>query len=106
MPRHEHRADVMRDNLAGAQALDIREQAADHTLAANPLIGVRAEDLVVTARVLLGEMLSNPAVALRQSMALVAEFGRIATGGSALAPDPKDRRFADPAWKDNAAYRA
>jgi polyhydroxyalkanoate synthase len=93
-------------NLADAQALDIREQAADHTLAANPLVGVRAEDLVAVARVLLGEMLNNPAVALRQSMALVAEFGRIATGGSALTPDPKDRRFADPAWKDNAAYRA
>jgi len=96
----------MRDNLADAQAPDIREQAADHTLAANPLVGVRAEDLVAAARVLLGEMLNNPAAALRQSMALVAEFGRIATGGSALALDPKDRRFADPAWKDNAAYRA
>jgi polyhydroxyalkanoate synthase len=96
----------MRDNLTNAQALDIRELTADHTFAANPLVGVRAEDLVAAARVLLGEMLNNPAVALRQSMALVAEFGRIATGGSALAPDPKDRRFADPAWKDNAAYRA
>src|SRR5215469_2478095 len=106
MPRHEHRADVMRDNLAGAQALDIREQAANHTLAANPLVGVRAEDLIAAARVLLGEMLNNPAIALRQSMALAAEFGRIAIGSSVLAPDPKDRRFADPAWKDNAAYRA
>src|SRR5262249_37567926 len=106
MPRHEHRTSVMIDNLADTQALDTREQAAAHTLAANPLVGVRGEDLVASARVLLGEMLNNPAVALRQSIALVAELGRIAIGGSALAPDPKDRRFTDPAWKDNAAYRA
>jgi polyhydroxyalkanoate synthase len=96
----------MTDNLANAHALDIREQAASHTLAANPLVGVRGEDLVASARLLLGEMLNNPAVALRQSLALCAEFGRIATGGSALAPDPKDRRFADPAWTGNPAYRA
>src|SRR5215472_7890411 len=96
----------MAHDFAQAQELDIREQAAAHTLAANPLVGVRGEDLVASARLLLGEMLNNPAVAMRQSMALVAEFGRIAIGGSALAPDPKDRRFTDPAWKDNAAYRA
>jgi polyhydroxyalkanoate synthase len=96
----------MTDNLVDAQAQDIRERAVAHTLAANPLVGVRGEDLVASARLLLGQMLNNPAVALRQTMALLAEFGRIATGGSTLAPDPKDRRFADPAWKDNAAYRA
>jgi len=96
----------MTDHLAEAPEHDIREQAAAHTLAANPLVGVRSEDLVASARLLLGEMLNNPAVAMRQYVALLAEFGRIATGGSALAPDPKDRRFADPAWKHNAAYRA
>src|SRR5262252_2428522 len=96
----------MTDHLAEAPEHDIREQAAAHTLAANPLVGVRGEDLVASARLLLGEMLNNPAVAMRQSMALVAEFGRIAIGSSVLAPDPKDRRFADSAWKDNAAYRA
>src|SRR5262249_58957683 len=59
-----------------------------------------------SARLLLGEMFNNPALAVRQYVALLAEFGRITTGGSVLAPDPKDRRFADPAWKDNAVYRA
>ena len=37
---------------------------------------------------------------------LLGELGRIATGASELAPDAKDRRFADPAWKESAAYRA
>jgi polyhydroxyalkanoate synthase len=36
----------------------------------------------------------------------LADLGRIAAGGSELAPDAKDRRFADPAWKESAAYRA
>jgi polyhydroxyalkanoate synthase len=96
----------MADDLANAQEYDVRQQAAAYTLAANPLVGVRGEDLVASARLLFREMLNNPAVAVRQSMTLLAEFGRIASGGSALAPDPKDRRFADPAWRDNASYRA
>src|SRR5262245_22379151 len=96
----------MTDLLAEAPEHDIREQAAAHTLAANPLVGVRGEDLVASARLLLAEMLNNPAVAMRPYVMLFAELGRIATGGSALAPDPKDRRFADPTWKNNATYRA
>jgi poly[(R)-3-hydroxyalkanoate] polymerase subunit PhaC len=96
----------MTDNPANPRAQeDICEQAAAHTLAANPLVGIRAEDLVASAWRLLGEMLDNPGVALQQSLALFAELGRIATGSSALAPDPKDRRFADPAWTGNPAYR-
>src|SRR5215467_13315385 len=96
----------MTDHLAEAPELDIREQAAANTLAANPLVGVRGEDLVASARLLLGEMLNQPALAMRQCVALLAEFGRIAIDDSALAPDPKDRNFTDPAWQENAVYRA
>jgi polyhydroxyalkanoate synthase subunit PhaC len=85
---------------------DIREQAAQHTLAANPLVGIRSQDILDSARLLLAQMLNHPAVAARQSLAFLAELGRIATGGSELAPDAKDRRFADPAWTESAAYRA
>ncbi|HEX4238935.1 MAG TPA: alpha/beta fold hydrolase [Xanthobacteraceae bacterium] len=94
----------MANNSADAQ--DIREQAAAHTLAANPLVGVRGEDILNSAHLLLAETLNHPTAAVRQYMALLAELGRIATGSSELAPDPKDRRFADPAWRDNAVYRA
>jgi polyhydroxyalkanoate synthase subunit PhaC len=85
---------------------DIREQAAEHTLAANPLVGVRGQDILDSARLLLGQLVSNPAVAARQYLAFLAELGRIATGGSELAPDAKDRRFADPAWRESVAYRS
>ena len=54
---------------AGAEALDndIREQAAQHTLAANPLVGVRSQDILDSARLLLGQMkCSHPAAAAQQ----------------------------------------
>ena len=85
---------------------DIREQAAQHTLAANPLVGVRGQDILDSARLLLGQILSNPVAAAQQYLTLLAELGRIATGASELAPDAKDRRFADPAWRESVAYRS
>ena len=91
---------------AGVLDNDLREQAAQNTLAANPLVGVRLEDILDSARMLVGQMLSSPGLAAREYLRFVGELGRIATGGSELAPDAKDKRFADPAWKDSAAYRA
>jgi len=85
---------------------DIRNEAAQHTLAANPLVGVRGRDILDSARVLLSQMMSNPGVAARQYLSLLGELGRIATGGSGLAPDAGDKRFADPAWKESVPYRA
>jgi len=83
----------------------VREQATLHTLAANPLVGVRGQDILDSACVLLGQMISNPGIAGQQYLSLLGELGRIVTGGSELAPDAKDKRFADPAWKESFAYR-
>jgi polyhydroxyalkanoate synthase len=85
---------------------DVGDRAAQNTLAANPLVGVRGRDIFDSARALLGHVIGNPGAAAKQYLAFLGELGRIATGGSALAPDPKDKRFADPAWKESAAYRA
>jgi hypothetical protein len=43
---------------------DITEQAAQHTLAANPLVGVRGHDILASAGVLVGQMIKNPGVRL------------------------------------------
>jgi polyhydroxyalkanoate synthase subunit PhaC len=95
----------MANDVPVAAESDIREQAAQHTLAANPLVGVRGQDILDSARLLIGPILSNPIAAAQQYLNLLAELGRIATGASELAPDAKDRRFADPAWKESIAYR-
>ena len=96
----------MANDLSDASARDIPEQAAEHTLAANPLVGVRGQDIFDSARMLVGSMARNPVVAARQFASLLGELSRIAIGGSELVPDAKDKRFADPAWTESAAYRA
>src|SRR5262252_5550622 len=85
---------------------DLREQAAENTLAANPLVGVRLEDILDSAGLLVGQMLSSPGLAAREYLRFLGELGRIAAGGSELAPDAKDKRFADSAWKQSEIYRA
>src|SRR5215831_2390028 len=96
----------MANEAPSAAENDISEQAAQHTLAANPLIGVRGEDILDSTRLLLAHMIRNPVAAAQQYLTFLGELGRIAAGASELAPDAKDRRFADPAWKESLAYRA
>src|SRR6516164_9362630 len=93
-------------HAASTPADDIREHAAEHTLAANPLVGVRGQDILDSAGTLLRRMVASPAVAARQYLAFLGDVTRILTGGSELAPDAKDKRFADPAWRDSFPYRA
>ena len=76
------------------------------TLAANPLVGVRGQDILAAAGMLLAEMARRPSIALQQYFALLGELGRIALGRSELAPAPQDKRFADAAWRESPAYRA
>ena len=85
---------------------ELHEQAAGHTLAANPLVGVRGADLLAAARVVLGHMARSPGVVFRQEVGLLGELARIVAGRSELAPAAHDRRFADPAWKESPGYRA
>jgi polyhydroxyalkanoate synthase subunit PhaC len=91
---------------AEASDHEIREQAAQHTLAANPLVGVRGRDVLDSACVLLAEVMRNPGVAGQLYLSFLGELGRIATGSCELAPDARDKRFADPAWKESVLYRA
>jgi polyhydroxyalkanoate synthase len=101
--RHNNRHDS-RD--AAASEHELRDQAAQHTLAAHLLVGVRGRDILESAGMLADQVMRNPGIAAQQYLGLLAEFGRIASGSSELAPDSKDRRFADPAWKSSAGYRA
>jgi polyhydroxyalkanoate synthase subunit PhaC len=98
MASETHAAETLADH--------IREQTAEHTRAANPLVGVRGQDILDSAGTLLGRVITHPAVAARQYLSFLGELGRILTGGSELVPDAKDKRFADPAWKESFPYRA
>jgi polyhydroxyalkanoate synthase len=54
---------------------------------------------------LAGELAKRPGLIGRQAAKLGAELGQIAVGRSSIAASPRDRRFADPAWKDNPLLR-
>ena len=47
----------------------------------------------------------RPWTVARRSAALAGELGKITVGRSAVAPAPRDRRFADPAWMGNPFLR-
>ncbi|HEY2907112.1 MAG TPA: alpha/beta fold hydrolase [Vicinamibacterales bacterium] len=83
----------------------LAEQAVHHTLALNPLIGVRRKEIVGAAATLMKHLARRPQVASTQYARLMAEGARIAIGSSTLTMPAGDRRFADPAWTGNAMFR-
>jgi polyhydroxyalkanoate synthase len=79
-------------------------EASRNTLAVNPLIGLNRRDVASAAGSLLKAVTRTPRRAASHLSRYVKELGHVVKGKSALTPDPKDRRFADPAWKNNALY--
>lgn len=84
----------------------LQDEAAQNTSALGPLIGLTREDIFGAVAVLLRETASNPARLMRHSQAMGQDMLQIMTGKSELAPDPRDRRFMDPAWRYNPFMRA
>lgn len=84
----------------------LENEAAQSTNALGPLIGVAREDFVSAVALLLRETASDPSRFLRHSTAMAQDMVKIMTGKSDLAPDPKDKRFMDPAWQYNPFFRA
>lgn len=79
--------------------------AAESTLAFNPLIGLRGRDLASAAVSLLRAVPVSRTDAKQAVVEYEKELRAILGGTSAAAPDPKDRRYADPAWKTNVFAR-
>ena len=81
------------------------ESAAQNTLALNPLVGVRRKDLLAAAAALTAQLARQPKTLGVEYAKLAREYARIALGRSEIAPASGDRRFADPAWTKNGAFR-
>jgi polyhydroxyalkanoate synthase len=75
--------------------------AAENTLAFNPLIGLRGRDVAAAAGALLEAVAKSPKEAVPFFKSYVKELRTVVAGASDAMPDPKDRRFADPAWRSN-----
>jgi polyhydroxyalkanoate synthase len=82
----------------------ITDEASRNTLALNPLVAIRSEDLVDSAGILLRAIVNEPKVAAEQWLFFLGELGSIVAGKSERAPKAGDRRFSDSAWRDSSWY--
>ena len=89
-------------DLAGT----LTDQAARSTLALNPLVGLRSQDLFDAAATLIKAVTYDPTTAAKQWLWFVGELGKIVTGQSERASQAGDRRFVDPAWKSSKLHRS
>lgn len=84
----------------------LENEAAQSTTALGPLVGLAREDFVGAVALLLRETASDPARAIKHTRTFGDDLIKILTGKSDLAPDPRDKRFKDPAWQYNPFFRA
>ncbi|MEM9277092.1 MAG: alpha/beta fold hydrolase [Pseudomonadota bacterium] len=94
------------DSRKKKNAEEIAKSAAENTLALNPLVGVRSQDLFAASTNVMRAMAAQPQTLTREWMSLAAEFGNIIMNKSDIQPAPKDRRFADSAWQNNNISKA
>jgi polyhydroxyalkanoate synthase subunit PhaC len=88
------------------QGSPLENEAAQSTTALGPLVGLAREDFVGAVALLLRETASDPGRAMKHTKVWADDVVQILTGKSELAPDPKDKRFKDPAWQYNPFFRA
>jgi len=66
---------------------------------ANPFVGMTPRHMAAAAARWAGAASRHPLVLSAEGLKWAAEQARVVAGVSAVKPDPKDKRFADPAWK-------
>ncbi len=84
----------------------LENEAAQSTNALGPLVGLAREDFVGAVALLLRETASDPKRIMKHAQSMGEDMVKIMTGKSELAPDPKDKRFMDPAWQFNPFFKA
>jgi polyhydroxyalkanoate synthase len=81
------------------------DAAADAIGGPNPIVGIRRKDVTGSVRSLIGELAKNPGRAGASLGNLASSTTDVVRGRSSVLPEPKDRRFLDEAWSQNALYR-
>ncbi len=83
----------------------LSEQAAQSTVALNPIVGVNREELLRALGLVAVEAVRQPLLLTKHAGAYGADLVNILRGQSKYTPDPKDKRFADKFWAQNAIYK-
>ncbi len=81
------------------------QEEADSTLALNPVVGFSLDDVVGAGVKVLRQGLLQPAIGFEHATRLWQESVRILFGASDTAPDPKDARFRDPAFREQPVFK-
>jgi polyhydroxyalkanoate synthase len=79
--------------------------AVEAVLGANPFVGLNARQVVAAAGRLLTRLGLRPRLVARHTARLAKDLALVMAGRSDIAPAKGDKRWADPAWQENPAYR-
>jgi hypothetical protein len=79
---------------------------AEAALGPGPLTGFGLRHAAGILRTAGRQAVREPQALLRGASGAGRELLRVARGKSEVAPDKGDKRFADPAWRENPVYRA
>ena len=74
-------------------------------LGANPLVGLSRRQVAAALGRLLQRVAVEPGVVTATTLGAASQLLEVLVGRSDVAPDPRDKRFAHPAWSDNPIYR-
>jgi polyhydroxyalkanoate synthase len=74
-------------------------------LGANPFVGLTRRQLAAALGRLIGRVAIEPGAVVTGGVEAARQLSQVARGRSDVAPDPGDKRFADPAWSSNPFYR-
>ena len=76
------------------------------SMALGPLVGLAREDFVGAVAMMLRQSVSDPQKTFKHAQSFSEDVVQILTGKSEIEPNPKDRRFQDPAFRFNPFFRA
>jgi polyhydroxyalkanoate synthase len=74
-------------------------------LGANAFIGLTRRQMGAALGRLVGRVAVEPGVAVTTAVETARRLVEVALGRSDVAPEPSDKRFADPVWAHNPLYR-
>lgn len=83
----------------------MRDDAAEQTLALNPLVGMTTEEVVGAAKATAFQAIRQPLSVFRSGFGYTRKLVEVAFGERDYKPLPKDRRFADSSWKNSWIHR-
>lgn len=90
---------------AGSGLGALEAVAVEAVLGANPFVGLSARQVVAAAGRLLTRLGLRPRVVATHSARLARDLALVVAGRSDIAPAKGDKRWSDPAWQENPAYR-